>query len=470
MGTSSSAVNEGSMEVDGHSSYGLLFASGCTACQFDNNGLLELDNGSNASTPAIFYQVSGNHLNNNGTLHIGATSHAGIGIGFGAASAGAMTNNGTVTIYNTGASRSGMSVGFLGGAFINNSGAVLNLEAGIGSTWLGGFNMALTNDGTININKTGTVNANVYGTGAFGGTAAFENSNTFSPASSAIGCLTFNSGYSNISTSPAPSTNIGLAGTTGCTLHDKINVTGTANLTGTLNLSLVSGHTPTSGNSYTILEATNIVGTYSTVNYPTVSGINWTISYTGTSVTVNAQSAFPVELVEFKAKMKQNNQVLLTWETATEQNNSGFFIERSKDGNDWKEIGFVAGNGTTYIPTPYSFIDPTPYAALQYYRLRQIDLDGAIEFSHTVSVNVLASGSSSQFQVYPNPTNGLLNIAFDAPSDGDIQLLDCLGRILLDTSANDLSQLDISHLENGVYSVVLVDGHQTTILRIVKQG
>jgi hypothetical protein len=69
-------------------------------------------------------------------------------------------------------------------------------------------------------------------------------------------------------------------------------------------------------------------------------------------------------------------KVLLTWKTATEANNSGFYIERRNEKEDnYKSIGFIQGHGKSNIPHTYSLTD-NPKAGRYFYRLRQIDADG----------------------------------------------------------------------------------------------
>lgn len=468
-GAGSSIQNNGAISVNNHFGYGLLFASGCTGCIVDNNSTMSFDNGTNDSTPTIFYQTSGFLFNNDGTVDIGLTANAGIGIGLGAMASGGFTNNGTVNIYNTGVGRAGLSVGFLGGAFNNTSTGTLNLGSGIGGAWLGGFNMALTNDGTISINKAGTVNANAYGTGTYSGSQPFDNLNTFSPGNSGSGCLTFIAGYSNVSGSPGPVTNMQLGGTTPCTEHDKINVTGTATLTGTLNVSLISGFTPTAGQSFTILEASSRVGTYTTINYPVVSGISWTTSYTSTSVIANATFSLPVEMTHFKANEKQQGYVELTWQTATEFNNHGFFVERSSDGKVWQNLGFVNGKGTTHEQQDYRFWDEKPLSGMNYYRLRQMDFDGGEEFSKMVTVNLREIGGFKNLVMSPNPTTGIFEVNDDFEPESIIRINDSLGRLVAERKSMEGQIFDLSGFENGVYSVQIFTGNQVAFGLIVKQ-
>jgi len=114
----------------------------------------------------------------------------------------------------------------------------------------------------------------------------------------------------------------------------------------------------------------------------------------------------PVELTSFTAKVS-GGKVQLDWTTATEINNSGFDIERSFDGSTFTSVGFVKGNGTTTEPREYSFIDKFEFKATQsiYYRLKQFDYDGSVNYSNIISVVVEMPLEYSLDQNYPNPFN-----------------------------------------------------------------
>ncbi|HSD63460.1 MAG TPA: hypothetical protein VLB50_06660, partial [Ignavibacteriaceae bacterium] len=86
----------------------------------------------------------------------------------------------------------------------------------------------------------------------------------------------------------------------------------------------------------------------------------------------------PVELASFSASVS-HNEVLLSWETATEINNKGFDVERKLKNQDWQTIGFVNGNGTSSESHSYKFNDESisgSYSGRVLYRLKQMDFDG----------------------------------------------------------------------------------------------
>ncbi|MEM8584524.1 MAG: PQQ-dependent sugar dehydrogenase [Bacteroidota bacterium] len=128
--------------------------------------------------------------------------------------------------------------------------------------------------------------------------------------------------------------------------------------------------------------------------------------------------ALPVELAGFTARLQQNGQVWLSWTTAREENSGHFVIERSSDGRNFNAIGQQAAAGYSDTPLDYSFVDRDPLRSLAYYRLRQIDLDGAEQFS---PIRRVASKESENIDIFPNPVTDWLTI--------DLGEMDAIGQI-----------------------------------------
>ena len=173
----------------------------------------------------------------------------------------------------------------------------------------------------------------------------------------------------------------------------------------------------------------------------------------------------PVELVSFSGSII-NNTINLNWITATELNNSGFDVEKSLDNNNWNKIGFVSGNGTSTEVHNYSFTDQTPFVGTSYYRLKQIDFDGTIEYSNTIEVNY---GSVSDFaleQNYPNPFNPSTKIKYSIKEKGNVELkiFDMLGSEIAtlvneeQTAGHYEVIFNASHLSSGVYLYTIKSG------------
>jgi hypothetical protein len=169
---------------------------------------------------------------------------------------------------------------------------------------------------------------------------------------------------------------------------------------------------------------------------------------------ITLSAALPVNFTAFTATPK-GKQVQLDWGTSNESRNDFFEVQRSHDAISWSTISRIDGSGSTTQTSTYRFIDVDTRAGDVYYRLRQVDFDGAAVFSHTVSLS-LEQGS---FGAFPNPTNGPLTIE----GSGSITVRDLTGRTLLTTvglSGNETTTLDLSSLRPGLYLVQTEAGVQ----------
>ncbi|MEL6866356.1 MAG: hypothetical protein AAFP19_18150, partial [Bacteroidota bacterium] len=82
--------------------------------------------------------------------------------------------------------------------------------------------------------------------------------------------------------------------------------------------------------------------------------------------TYGAVSGLPVELMQFQGSLIEK-EIKLTWQTATENNNLGFEVERSTDGDHWELIAFVAGQENSRTTTQYQYLDTHPMPNINYY-------------------------------------------------------------------------------------------------------
>lgn len=193
----------------------------------------------------------------------------------------------------------------------------------------------------------------------------------------------------------------------------------------------------------------------------------------------------PVQLNSFYSFFN-NGAVNLYWSTATEVNNYGFEIEKrkadlkSKNIKDieWKSIGFVQGNGNSNSLKIYSFIDKDITSGVYYYRLKQIDFDGTINYSDEIKVVVNFKPEVADIKVYPNPFNPVTKLKYQIPEAGKVRLTiyDLLGRELKILTEDFLeegiyeTQFNADNLPSGIYLAVLnINGKNfTKKLQLVK--
>lgn len=175
----------------------------------------------------------------------------------------------------------------------------------------------------------------------------------------------------------------------------------------------------------------------------------------------------PVDLNSFTSAVS-NNDVTLYWTTSNEINNSRFDIERKlSQTNQWSQIGFVNGTGSSSEPVDYSFTDQGLNTGKYNYRLKQIDLNGSYEYhylSGEVSIGVPDKFSLSQN--YPNPFNPATTIQYSIAESRfvTLKIYDILGNevasLVNETiePGNYKIKFDGSNLSSGIYLYKIIAG------------
>lgn len=140
-------------------------------------------------------------------------------------------------------------------------------------------------------------------------------------------------------------------------------------------------------------------------------------------------SALPVDLIDFKVEVVNNEIVKLTWATSSEINNDFFSVERSRDAINFELIANINGNGNSNVPIHYSFVDYRPYSGISYYRIKQTDFDRNYSYSPIKQAYI---GTLDIVNIYPNPS--IENVHFVINSSTNdiliIKITDAKGRLL----------------------------------------
>ncbi|MFN4144839.1 MAG: hypothetical protein ACK4GN_03370 [Runella sp.] len=136
----------------------------------------------------------------------------------------------------------------------------------------------------------------------------------------------------------------------------------------------------------------------------------------------------PVEWTYFRGQHFEN-QAQLSWETAWERNASHFEVQRSSDLKEFVTLDIIKASGDTRTQSRYVYTDVSPLPGLNYYRLRQVDKDGAFSFSKIIAVNI--DLQQPQIWVYGNPTSKhSLKVRLHLLQPDDIQLFNTSGQRL----------------------------------------
>lgn len=188
----------------------------------------------------------------------------------------------------------------------------------------------------------------------------------------------------------------------------------------------------------------------------------------------NLSPLLPVEMVSFNLK-EYGTSVILNWSTASEKDNSHFEVERSLDGRDFVKVGEVMGNGSTNDLTHYDFIDRSPYAGKNYYRLIQVDFDGQGTYSNILSYKAQVA---TDLKVVPTSVTGGATISYASKKEGTVQfsILDAFGRTVrthehFAEEGTTLIEVNFDELPNGTYFVRSDNGiEQPLVARFFKIG
>ena len=411
--TSSDVGADGFYENDGVvtiSASGSLALNNAT--QFANMGSIIVDGTLISNTTLEMY--IGSNITVSGTfLHEGWSGNEG------SLTINGGTLNNTGTLDNTFVNPGTILVDC--GGSINNSGTFYP-----GNTTFNLCSAGLTNSGTLAGNSTITGN--------------LTNEGILAPGNSP-GLYTVTGNYSATSTATH---NFEIAGTTS-TDYDRLDVTGTATLDGTLTVLLIGGYTPSGVYDLPIITANSISGTFSSVNIP----LGYTIVYNSDNVTLHYGTPLPVSFISFNASAI-GITIQLEWKTSYEENDVGFYIERSANGSDWQSLSFVAGHGTSSVVENYVYNDMNPLQGTNYYRLKQLDLDGNFKYSDIVSASIK---SSDRFVLYPNPAKGKLY--FLAPQTGTVLIFNASGQKVFSKGLNHSQTIDLPDLSTGEYIIQL---------------
>lgn len=191
----------------------------------------------------------------------------------------------------------------------------------------------------------------------------------------------------------------------------------------------------------------------------------------GNSTLIDLRGNFvlPVELISFNGE-KKGQTSLLTWKTAQEQNNDHFEIERSPDGsvNSFVSVGTIPGKGNTNNITSYSFTDRMPLDGINYYRLKQVDIDGKFTYSRTIPITF---AGLDKVIVYPNPASDRLYIRLPR---GDhyttARIMNTSGSIVQQTTIiTSVHDINIRALPSGWYTLQLIGEKQQQQVVFLKQ-
>ncbi len=180
-------------------------------------------------------------------------------------------------------------------------------------------------------------------------------------------------------------------------------------------------------------------------------------------------SPLPITLKSFTATNINNEYVSIKWTTTMELNNDHFLIERSSDGEHFEKLATVKSGGNSSLSQDYSIDDNHPVNGINYYRIKQYDIDGKVS---EYPVVMLKFGNVIDPMVYPNPASSLVNIMSGKETVESVGLYDLLGKeikVLKNNNGDVQLKLTLGGLAPGVYILKITTPSKVYQQKIMKQ-
>ena len=179
----------------------------------------------------------------------------------------------------------------------------------------------------------------------------------------------------------------------------------------------------------------------------------YSLSNSGTSIIL------PVTFINFNGTLVDNS-ARLKWTTSSEYNNKGFEVEKSTDGQIFTGIHFVQGNGNSSVINNYNYTDRKILSGNNYYRLKQVDVDGKFNYSSII----LLDFKNFAWNIFGNPvtSNSWVQLQLAQTSNVTIKIITADGRVIKIINKGNISQgtysipLSIGNISSGLYVVRLM--------------
>ncbi len=187
----------------------------------------------------------------------------------------------------------------------------------------------------------------------------------------------------------------------------------------------------------------------------------------------NVQTALPVTITNFNAYLNGKEAVQTEWTGYSEINVASYYIERSANGIQFNTIGKILSKSPSVVKNEYSWVDYSPLAATNYYRVKAVDKDGSVEYSRIVKVAI--DNNYSTIKVYPNPVNNKnihLNFNKIEASTYTLSVYSLAGqrvyfRNYVHVGGNATLTINAENLANGIYYVVIKNGKNTNTIPVI---
>lgn len=167
----------------------------------------------------------------------------------------------------------------------------------------------------------------------------------------------------------------------------------------------------------------------------------------------------PIEWISTDVS-QQDGYNEVSWTVIENAENDKYIIERSQNGRNFEQIGTQINEGVYDVISRYSFVDDKPAKGVNYYRIKQIDLDGIFSYSEIVYTK---NQSVRDISVYPNPFTDI--IILDSEFVDSWSISSIYGEFI---KRGNTTQIDGAALQSGIYYLQIVNGSEIIGKIIIK--
>lgn len=215
---------------------------------------------------------------------------------------------------------------------------------------------------------------------------------------------------------------------------------------------VLSASTPNNGAASVTLP--NINTTTARIKVEAINNIFFDVS--NSNFAISSPLPLPVNWLDFTATLDKDNNANLVWHTASEQNNKGYTVEISSDGTNFEAIGEIKGAGTTAAISKYTFVKALETPDRYYFRIKQEDYNGKIEYSKIISLSLKGSFDA---KFYPTPAKDelTLDIYTSIIYNFNVDIVNTIGQTVLQLAKSSLDEgrhtikFNTSTLNEGIY-------------------
>lgn len=176
----------------------------------------------------------------------------------------------------------------------------------------------------------------------------------------------------------------------------------------------------------------------------------------------------PVKLSGFSVVSNNDKSCALKWASAQESGKVKYVVQRSSNGRIFADLATITAANNSQSGNIYSYEDATVTEAVNYYRLKIVEVSGSTAFSETI---LFKKQSGFGFSVYPNPVVNNFKISISEKFlPASVEIFDAQGKRVYKGKTNQASFEIDRQLHNGIYALKVTGNNNiSTTQKLIKK-